>query len=67
LRRRQRGIVRRLGGTFQPGKPLLKFTDARESRFQLPDQRQDELILLRVAQCFEVDALYHTELESSRP
>src|SRR6202044_287295 len=68
LRRRQRGIVRRLGGTFQPGKPLLKFTDARESRFQLPGQRQDELILLRVAQCFEVAALYlyHTELESSR-
>jgi hypothetical protein len=32
----------------------------------LPNQRQDEVILLRVAQSAEVDPLRHTELESGR-
>ena len=66
-RRRHRGIVRRLGRTLEHSKPFLKFSDAPQSRFQLPDQRQDEVILLRVAQSAEVDLGRHTELKSSRP
>ena len=58
--------VRRSGYCpFDGGKEELSGVLA--GRFQLPDQRQDEVILLRVAQRAEVDALRHTELESSCP
>jgi hypothetical protein len=70
LRRWQRGIVRRLGRPLEPGQSPLKFSDPGQRRFQPPDQRQqrqDELILLRVAQAVEVDTGRHTELESVRP
>ena len=70
FRRRQRGIVRCLGRTLEPGKPRLQFGDARQRRLQLPDQwqqRQDEGILLRDGQLAEVDLGGHTQLESSRP
>ena len=67
FRRRQGGIVRRLGRALEPGQPRLKLTDPRQCRFQSAKQRQDEFILLCVAQRAEVDTLRHTELESSRP
>ena len=64
LRRRQRGIVRGLRRPLERGQPLLQFGDARQRRFQLPDQRQqrqDEVILLRDGQLAEVDLGRHTE------
>jgi hypothetical protein len=70
LRRRQRGIVRRLVRPLELGQPRLKVGDARQRRLQLPDQRQqrqDEGILLHDGQLAEVDFRRHTELESSRP
>jgi hypothetical protein len=70
LRWWQRGIIGRLRRSLERGQPLLQFSDARQCRFQLPDQgqqRQDEVILLRVAQRAEVDTVRHIEVESSRP
>ena len=40
LRRRQRGVVRCLRWALERGQPLLQFSDPRQRRFQLPDQRQ---------------------------
>ncbi len=70
LRGRQRGIVRRLGRTLKFTQPLLKVSNPRQRRLKLPDQRQqrqDERILLRVAQRAEVDFRRHSQVESSRP
>src|SRR5665213_3335688 len=66
---RQRGIVGVLRRPLECGQMLLQLRDARQRRVQSPDQRQqrqDEVILLRMAQIAEVDPGSHTELESSR-
>ena len=50
--------------------PLLQLSDAHQCRFQPPDkrqQRQDELILLCVAQLAEVGPMRHRKLELGRP
>src|SRR5208283_4716354 len=67
LRGRQRGIVGGLRRLLEPGQPLLQFGDPRQRRFQLPDQREDEGILLRGAQLAQVDLGRHPDVESSRP
>ena len=77
LRRRQRGIVRRLAWTleidnpsFEVGVASLQRSDPRQRRFQPPDQRQqrqDECILLRDGQLAEVDIGRHIPSELSRP
>jgi hypothetical protein len=77
LRRRQRRIVRRLGGALELGQPgfevgvvRLQGCYPRQRRLKLADQRQqreDQRILLRDGQLPEVDVGRHTQPESSRP
>jgi hypothetical protein len=64
LRRRQAGIVRRLR---RLGELRLQLGDPTLCRVQPLPQRQDQRILLGVAQLAEVGQYAHAKLESSCP